>query len=176
MRVTSQSCSSHPHVLLAIKGQGYTNCKNGDKFCMHIPYVENLTVISHSTHFYTQTKKKNNFKQWLSEKDIVTSCFTCFAPIWPMAAAVPAYGHLPFSLSSDPTVSSQPEMTLAAITGDMQTILMKRQQKLIIATKTLSQQLQKQILNKRIIKHVLCVLLVDLAETNYSTRLAFSQN
>lgn len=53
-------------------------------------------------------------------KDMVTPFTQCLAPIALMASAVPAYGHLPPSSCSWPTVTSTPGSTLAARTGAMQ--------------------------------------------------------
>lgn len=53
-------------------------------------------------------------------KDMVTSFTQCLAPRAFTASAVPAYGHLPPSSCSWPTVTSTPLSTLAASTGAMQ--------------------------------------------------------
>ena len=59
-------------------------------------------------------------EKWHYLKDTQTSLATCLAPSLLTASTVPAYGHLPPSLFSPPTVSSQPGNTLAARTGAMQ--------------------------------------------------------
>ena len=62
----------------------------------------------------------NRERDMYVEKDIVTSLLTCLDPICWMAPAVPAYGHLPPSSESWPTVTLQPGSALAARTGAMQ--------------------------------------------------------
>lgn len=61
-------------------------------------------------------------------KDMATSFTQCLAPSALMASAVPAYGHLPPSSCSWPTVTSTPRSTLAARTGAIQHKLKSEEQ------------------------------------------------
>ena len=59
-------------------------------------------------------------------KDMITCVLMCVPPMVATAPVAPACGHFPPSSWSDPIVTSQPGITLAASTGAMQHSLMNK--------------------------------------------------